>query len=91
MAMTPTERTRGFTLPYVPACGATAFVNGVSFGARYELVTTVLVGPSDLDALRNGPIVLGDDAAARFRDVLAQGRRPLAAPPASRSDALPAG
>jgi len=88
---TPTERTRDIALPYFPACAPTTVVNGVSFSARYEMVTAVLTGPSDLDALHNGPIVLGDDAAARFREVLNGGRRPLAAPPANRSDALPAG
>jgi hypothetical protein len=55
------------------------------FASRNANATTVVVAsPTELDAFHNGPIVLGADEFDRFRDVLADGRRPLAAPPAAR-------
>ena len=77
-----------FEVPYgAEPTSATGQARGF-FSARYTGVTVVPSNVSDLDALRNGRIMLSDDAATRFDEVLAAGRRPLPAPPAERSELL---
>lgn len=79
------ERIFEFTRPYeVMGRGATGALYGVCSSARFVSVTTVAPSPVELDAFHNGPIVLGADEYDRFQAVLAQGRRPVAAPPAAR-------
>lgn len=90
MAMKQTETMQEFALPYERSVQRSTDEPKGFFSARYVAVTSVECGPSDLDMLRNGPIVLGDEATERFHQVLADGRTPLPAPPASRSDALQA-
>jgi hypothetical protein len=70
----------------------TAQPKGFGFhSVRYVCATSDVFAPSEVDTFRNGPIVLSEAGHARMRQVLAQGRRrPLAIPPAARSDADPA-
>jgi hypothetical protein len=65
------------------ASSATGQVRGF-FSMRYLGMTEVAPDIRDLDALRNGPIVLGEEAAEQFRAVLEAGRTPLPALSAER-------
>ncbi len=90
MAMKQTQTMPEIPLPYARNGQRSTEEPLGFFSARYIAVTSVAVGGSQLDAMRNGPIVLDDEAAERFRQVMASERRPLPAQPAARSDGIQA-
>jgi hypothetical protein len=91
MPMSATETMQEFALPYGQTVERSTDEPKGFFSARYVVATSITCGPSDdLEALRNGPIVLSDAAAVRLGEVIAEGRKPLPAPPATRSDTLQA-